>query len=193
MTDRGPAGPPADRTSEPRRQSGSADSRAIVVGVDGSSSSQRALRWAVDRAGRTGQPVHAVIAWDFPVTAGIPVNYGIGQVSATDWAGNSREILDQTVRETLTADEAAEVQQRVVHGHPAKVLQEAAADADLLVVGSRGHGGFAGMLLGSVSQHLIAHAPCPVTVVRDSAESADPDTVAGPDAAEELSAPPPTR
>ena len=153
-----------------RTPSDPSDSGAIVVGVDGSPSSRRALRWAVDRAMRTGQPVHAVIAWDYPVMVGIPVNYGIAQADATDWAGTSEEILDETVRATLTDDEAARVQRHVVQGHPARVLRDAAADADLLVVGSRGHGGFAGMLLGSVSQHLIAHAPCPVTVVRETAE-----------------------
>jgi nucleotide-binding universal stress UspA family protein len=189
MTDRGPAASPADRTSEPRGPSGPAGSAAIVVGVDGSPSSRLALRWAVDRAGQTGQPVHAVIAWDYPVMAGIPVNYGIGQVDAGDWDGNSREILDETIRETLTADEIARVEQHVVHGHPAKVLQEAAADADLLVVGCRGHGGFAGMLLGSVSQHLIAHAPCPVTVVRETEEPGDAGAESGHGTTEEFAAP----
>jgi nucleotide-binding universal stress UspA family protein len=171
-----------------RTSSSAPGQRSIVVGVDGSPSSQLALRWAVDRAGQTGQPVHAVIAWDYPVMAGIPVNYGIGQVDAGDWAGNSREILDETIRQTLTADEMARVEQHVVHGHPAKVLQEAAADADLLVVGCRGHGGFAGMLLGSVSQHLIAHAPCPVTVVRGE-EPGDAGAVSGHGTTDELAAP----
>jgi nucleotide-binding universal stress UspA family protein len=183
MSDRGPAAPQHDTgdpltmtPEEPQgtpQMPGASRNGTIVVGVDGSPSSERALRWAVDRARQTGQPVDAVIAWDEPVVAGIPVNYGIGQISATDWAGTSREILDESVRATLTDDEAKLVQQHVVHGHPAKVLLDAAADADLLVVGCRGHGGFVGMLIGSVSQHLIAHAPCPVTVVRDTADPAD--------------------
>lgn len=153
-------------------QASSTGGGTIVVGVDGSPSSERALRWAVDRARRAGQAVRAVTAWDYPVSAGIPVNYGIAQIDASDWEGNSRTILDQAVHQALTDDEAALVQQQVVHGHPARVLLEAAADADQLVVGSRGHGGFAGMLLGSVSQHLIAHAPCPVTVIRDTGDPA---------------------
>jgi nucleotide-binding universal stress UspA family protein len=152
-------------------QASSTGSGTIVVGVDGSPSSERALRWAVDRAQQTGQSVRAVTAWDYPVSAGIPVNYGIGQIDALDWEGNSRSILDQAVHRALTDDETALVERQVIHGHPARVLLEAAADADELVVGSRGHGGFAGMLLGSVSQHLIAHAPCPVTVIRDTPEA----------------------
>jgi nucleotide-binding universal stress UspA family protein len=144
----------------------------IVVGVDGSPSSERALRWAVDHARETGETVHAVTAWDYPVSAGIPVNYGAAQMSAADWEGNSRVVLDEALKNALTDDEIAQVRTHVVQGHPARVLLQAAADADQLVVGSRGHGGFAGMLLGSVSQHLIAHAPCPVTVIRETAEPA---------------------
>ena len=142
----------------------------VVVGVDGSPSSVRALRWAVDHARQTGQTVHAVIAWDYPVSAGIPVNYGAAQMSAADWEGDSRLVLDETLKKALSDEEIAQVRTHVVHGHPAKVLLDAAANARQLIVGSRGHGGFAGMLLGSVSHHLIAHAPCPVTVIRDDAE-----------------------
>ena len=146
--------------------SSSSTGGTIVVGIDGSPTSERALRWAVDRARETGQEVEAVIAWDHPVSAGIPVNYGAAQMSAADWEGTSRTVLDESLHHALTDDEIALVRTRVVQGHPARVLMDAAAGADQIVVGSRGHGGFAGMLLGSVSQHLTAHAPCPVTVVR---------------------------
>jgi nucleotide-binding universal stress UspA family protein len=142
----------------------------IVVGIDGSPSSEQALRWAVDRASETGRTVDAVIAWDVPLSAGIPVNYGAAQISAGDWEGNSRTVLDETLGKVLSEEERAHVRTHVVQGHPARVLLEAAAGADQLVVGSRGHGGFSGMLLGSVSQHLIAHAPCPVTVIREPGE-----------------------
>jgi len=147
---------------------GTGDGGRVVVGVDGSPASERALRWAVDRARSTGQPVEAVIAWDSPLSSGIPVNYGAAQISAVDWEANARLVLRESLGHVLDDEEAAQVRTHVVQGHPARVLLDAAAGADQLVVGSRGHGGFAGMLLGSVSQHLIAHAPCPVTVIRDS-------------------------
>jgi nucleotide-binding universal stress UspA family protein len=86
-------------------------------------------------------------------------------VADIDWAQDSRTALADTIKEALDAGDAEKVQQHVVQGHPAQVLADAAADADLLVVGSRGHGGFAGMLLGSVSHHVIAHARCPVVVI----------------------------
>ena len=146
----------------------------IVVGIDGSPSSERALRWAVDRARESGGTVDAVIAWDVPVSAGIPVNYGGAQISAADWEGNSRTVLDETLGKVLSEEERAQVHPRTVQGHPARVLLQAAEGAYQLVVGSRGHGGFAGMLLGSVSQHLIAHAPCPVTVIRGPGDDGSP-------------------
>jgi nucleotide-binding universal stress UspA family protein len=173
MTEPEPAAPPDRAGDPPPTTPGRPGAGSIVVGVDGSPSSEQALRWAVDRAARTGQRVHAVIAWEYPRVAGVPVNYGVAEISAQDWAGNSRAILDQAVAATLTDVEAAGVQQHVVQGHPAKVLLDMAAEAELLVVGSRGHGGFVGMLVGSVSQHLIAHAACPVTVVRAPAEPAE--------------------
>jgi nucleotide-binding universal stress UspA family protein len=135
----------------------------IVVGVDGSSSSEEALRWALGQAERTGQPVEAVISWD------IPVNYGVGPILDLDWEGAATSTLKDTVAKAVDSPDADRVSQRVVKGHPARVLLDAAADADLLVVGSRGRGGFTGMLLGSVSQHVVARSPCPVVVVRDSA------------------------
>jgi nucleotide-binding universal stress UspA family protein len=132
----------------------------IVVGVDGSEASAEALKWAAGQARLTGGEVHAVISW-LP-----PTVYDWGPaVADIDWAQDSRTALADTIKEALDAGDAEKVQQHVVQGHPAQVLADAAADADLLVVGSRGHGGFAGMLLGSVSHHVIAHARCPVVVI----------------------------
>ena len=132
----------------------------IVVGVDGSLTSELALRWAVEQARRTGQTVSAVAVWNFPT------NYGVDYLDdRVDWAEDARTALRTAVAHVLAGAESPRVEQHVRQGHPARVLLDAAADADLLVVGSRGHGGFAGMLLGSVSQHLAAHAPCPVLVV----------------------------
>lgn len=138
----------------------------IVVGVDGSPSSEQALRWAAQQAHLTGGELHAVISW------ALPTAYGWGVPLEYDWQDNARSIFGKTLDETLDEIEAARVHRHVIEGHPARALLDAAY-ADLLVVGSRGHGGFSGMLLGSVSQHVIAHAPCPVVVIpRDAAPDA---------------------
>jgi nucleotide-binding universal stress UspA family protein len=133
----------------------------IVVGVDGSPSSVRALRWAAGQAELTGGELHAVTAWSMPTLYG-----WIPPVADFDWAGNARTALDKAIKEALDDTRAGLVRRHVVEGSAARALLSAAADADLLVVGSRGHGEFAGMLLGSVAQHVVAHAPCPVLVVR---------------------------
>ena len=136
----------------------------IVVGVDGSPSSSQALRWAARQARLTGSALHAVIAWSWPPT------YGGALVTHDDLAGEARHLLDHTLSATLEPGVAEQVQVHVVEGHPVQVLVDAAADADLLVVGSRGHGGFPGMLLGAVSQHVAAHAACPVVIVQGLAD-----------------------
>ncbi|MFI7542498.1 universal stress protein [Actinoplanes sp. NPDC049599] len=134
----------------------------IVVGVDGSPSSQAALRWALAQARRTGGRVQAVTTWEYPAY------YGIGAVVPyEDFAGTAGKILSHAVQEALGADEPdVPVLENVVPGHPAQALIDMSAHAALLVVGSRGHGAFAGTLLGSVSQHCAQHAHCPVVVVR---------------------------
>lgn len=134
----------------------------IVVGVDGSPSSIRALEWALDQAELTGATVRAIYAWEPPGNWGakVPVYPG------SDMVEEAEAKLAQSIEEATTGRTAVEVSQQVAKGHPAKILIEAAKDADLLVMGNRGHGGFAGALLGSVTQHCIHHAACPVTVVR---------------------------
>jgi nucleotide-binding universal stress UspA family protein len=132
----------------------------IVVGVDGSRSSGQALRWAARQAGLTGGEVHAVTTWHLPGTSGWDT-----VLDDVDWADNARQTLATALQEALTPAEVQRIHRHVVQGHPARVLVDSAADADLLVVGSRGHGGFTGMLLGSVSLHVIAHAACPVLIV----------------------------
>jgi nucleotide-binding universal stress UspA family protein len=138
----------------------------IVVGVDGSPSSEEALRWAVGQARRSGQPVDAVISWSVPVDFGVG---GYGAPVAYDWEGLATDTLSKTVATAVDAADADRVSQRVVMGHPARVLLDEAEDAALLVVGSRGRGGFRGMLLGSISQDVVARAACPVVVVRSPA------------------------
>jgi nucleotide-binding universal stress UspA family protein len=138
----------------------------IVAGVDGSDSSLSALRWAIRQAGLTGATVEAVAAWHYPVASG---GYGWAPVS-TDQAFNFKEITEKVLADAIssTLDPGSEVRLRaqVIEGNPAQVLLDAAAGADLLVLGSRGHGGFTEALLGSVSQHCVHHAPCPVVIIR---------------------------
>ena len=137
----------------------------VVVGVDGSASSQQALRWAVRQARLTGGEVQAVSVWDYPTGALV--------LEDVDWFGITSKILEEAITASLDPDEADRVQRSVLRGYPTRMLLDAAADADLLVVGSRGRGGMVGMLLGSVSQHVVTHARCPVVIVR-----ADPSTPA---------------
>ncbi len=134
----------------------------IVVGVDGSTASVRALRWALGQARATGAMVEAVIAWE------VPTSYGVGPtvVDGEDLAGVAEQSLAAAVDEVSAAHPGVPVQRRVLRGNPAAVLVEQARNADLLVVGSHGHGGFVGALLGSVSHRCVQHAACPVVVVR---------------------------
>lgn len=143
------------------------NTRRIVVGVDGSESSKDALRWAKAHAETDGAELVAISAWSYPV-ASFPML--VNQVAAPetfDVEGETRAALARVVKETLGD---AEVTQRVFEGHPVTVMLAASRDADLVVVGSRGHGGFIGSLLGSVSQSLVAHADCPVVVIRHPKE-----------------------
>jgi nucleotide-binding universal stress UspA family protein len=132
----------------------------IVVGMDGSAGSQQAVRWAVHQAELTGSEVHAVIAWRVPHTSGWE-----SAIDAVDWAENARKTLDTALEQALAAEDAQRVHRQVIEGHPAKTLIKQGADAELVVVGREGHGGFAGMVLGSVGMHVLAHATCPVVVV----------------------------
>ncbi len=137
----------------------------IVVGVDGSPASLEALRWAVGQAALTGAAVEAVTAWEYPADYGA-ADYGAAPMSSgIDWQANAREALETALGQAVAADAPA-IMRTVQQGHPAKVLLNASAGAELLVVGNRGHGGFAGLLLGSVSDHVVAHAACPVLVIR---------------------------
>ena len=133
----------------------------IVVGVDGSPSAEHALRWAAGQARLTGQELHAVIAWDLPVPYDEPLT---GEL---DWHGDAAGALTKSVENVLGEPASPPVVQQVVHGRPAKVLIDAGREADLLVVGTRGHGSFSGLLLGSVSEHVLAHATCSVVVVHE--------------------------
>jgi nucleotide-binding universal stress UspA family protein len=134
---------------------------AIVVGVDGSKPSLDALRWAGRQAELTGSPLVAVIAWHYPTAYWTPaVPEGV------DFGGDAKRALDKAVDEAFDGKPPVPVTTVVAEGSPAYALISIAAKADLIVVGSRGHGAFSGMLLGSVSEHAVTNADCPVVVVR---------------------------
>ena len=148
----------------------------LVVGLDGSVGSLAALRWAAQEARLHGGAVHAVMAWQHPQAYGAPNIWGLGMDASLD----TETLLASATAEAARLGEQAGrspdvvITTEAVEGHPAEVLLGAANGADLLVVGSRGHGGFVGSLLGSVSQHLVAHSRCPVVVVPNLQHDAAP-------------------
>jgi nucleotide-binding universal stress UspA family protein len=147
----------------------------VLVGVDGSPGSARALRWAAGEARLRGAELHVVHVWRLPLYA-VPDPGGLVVSSLGDLdreveatlERRAREVLDGVVAE-LGRETGGELgvalRSELRRGDPARELVEAAAGADLLVVGSRGLGGFEGLLLGSVSQKVLQHAPCPAAVV----------------------------
>ncbi|MGS2589229.1 universal stress protein [Streptomyces hebeiensis] len=144
-------------------------SGTIVIGVDGSEPSLKALFWAVRQAELTGDRLTAVIGWEYPATGwagmmpAMPADF--------DPEAMARQILDEALEKNLPPRVAAGVERRVVAAPAAQALLESVADvsASLLVVGDRGYSGFKAALLGSVSLHVTQHATCPVVVVRGEA------------------------
>jgi len=141
--------------------------RRIVVGVDGSECAKAALRWAVVQARLTDAVVVATTAWEDPAMSGFSYGWSPMLFDGDSIATLTEKTLDETVAEVTGPDggQHVAIETRVVQGHPAQVLLNAATGAHLLVLGSRGHSTFAGILLGSVSQHCVQHAPCPVVIV----------------------------
>lgn len=142
------------------------DESVIVVGVDGSSGSDRAIDWALAEAGVHGDQVVLVHSWEFP-------SFGV-----TNFAGDplpvfghddiqrlASEVLEAAERNARATTPEVHVSGHLVEGHAASTLIDASAGARLLVVGSRGLGGFKGMLMGSVSSACVHHARCPVVVI----------------------------
>jgi nucleotide-binding universal stress UspA family protein len=133
--------------------------RRIIVGTDGSPHAMKAVTWAATQARLTGSRLELVASWEEPAPYGMPL-----ALAGVDLEANARELIDKAAADIdLPADR---LQTRVVYGPAARMLVEMSEDADLLVVGSRGHGGLAGALLGSVSTYCVRHAKCPVVVVR---------------------------
>jgi nucleotide-binding universal stress UspA family protein len=149
---------------------------AIVVGFDGSEASQEALRWAVEEARLRATKVIAVRAYENPVMPPVLDPYGavpaVGPAPNIDpklMRNSVGEGLMRALTEAVPDPGGVEIEGQVVEDHPANALVDASGAEDLLVVGSRGHGGFTGMLLGSVSQSVVHHARCPVVIVRPHA------------------------
>jgi nucleotide-binding universal stress UspA family protein len=141
------------------------DRRVIVCGVDGSVAGQRALRWALDEAVRSSGRVRAVTAWEWD---------GVEELGGTtmpaEALAHARAVLDKAVDEALDGMENAPELERVCErGVPSAALCSAALGADLLVVGSHGHGAVHDKLLGSTSERVVRHAPCAVLIVPDQA------------------------
>ncbi|WP_205326127.1 universal stress protein [Glycomyces sp. YM15] len=134
----------------------------VVVGIDGSPTSMRALRWALRYAERTGARIEAVHAWQTPTSYGAPLAVLPGE----DFAAKAEQAVNESVDRELGGRRDLEVERIADMGYAPKVLIEHSKKADLLVVGSRGRGGFTGTLLGSVSLHCVTNAACPVVVVR---------------------------
>ncbi len=136
----------------------------IVVGVDGSTGSLRALWWAAEEAKLRGAELDAVLAWRFPMVMAAP-GVVVPTVGYDELVADAKARLEQAVRTLGDLAEGLHVEQIVVEGGAAQALVDCAQGADLVVVGSRGHGGFTGLLLGSVAQQVAHHAPCPVVII----------------------------
>jgi nucleotide-binding universal stress UspA family protein len=139
----------------------------IVVGVDGSNCAGEALKFAAHEAALRKARLRIVCAWEIP-----PAIYGGGfapvldQETLDDFRVGADGVVEEALAQAKELEPAVKCQSRVAQGQPADVLLQEADDADLIVVGNRGHGGFASLMLGSVSHQVVQHAPCPVTVVR---------------------------
>lgn len=146
----------------------------IVVGVDGSAESLRALRWAIEEGRLRGTGVKAIYAWRYPYTVETNDPYLISQGFTPIPIDPGEPLRSAEVRladaVARVATDTDRVEQAAIEGHPADVLVRAATPSDVLVVGSRGRGGFVGLLLGSVSQACAHHARCPVVIVPHPAE-----------------------
>lgn len=155
---------------------------AVVVGVDGSAGAKDALLWALAEARLRHWPLRAVHAWMFGYIGGSVEGYpywggSLGSytslgVDLGDLHHAAEDLLERALADVKNEAGGVEIDRQVVQGAAAEVLVSQAAPGDLLVVGSRGHGGFAGLMLGSVSQQCVHHAPCPVVVIHPGKPSA---------------------
>lgn len=136
----------------------------VLVGVDGSANSVKALRAAIQEAQWRGAEVHAMNAWTYPYVYGMEGAGFIVNASTMEEAASAA--LENAIVEACPIEaQRASIQRFIVGGSPAQSLIAESKNAELLVVGARGHGGFIGLLLGSVSSQVVKHAHCPVLVV----------------------------
>jgi nucleotide-binding universal stress UspA family protein len=137
----------------------------VVVGVDGSTNSIEALRWAAAQCALTGAELRAVFVWEFPYMEVVPGGLGVTLPPYAVMEQAATAKLDEAIA-TALIPEGVDVERVVREGPPSRLLIEEAKDADLLVVGSRGRGGFLGLLTGSVATQVVNHALVPVVVIR---------------------------
>ncbi|MUN64535.1 universal stress protein [Kocuria sediminis] len=140
---------------------------AVVVGVDGSEQSVEALRWAARIAPALGASLRVVAAWDYP-----PEYAGYVPLGSDNFDEITRKRVDTAIQQAFGEDVPEGLTTTVEFGHPSKVLVRESEDAVMLVVGRRGHGGFRGLLLGSVSAACVSHASCPVLVIHEDGTAA---------------------
>ncbi len=153
--------------SENRRVGGPSEQGKIVVGVDGSDPSRKAIHWAVGEARLRGAKLVAVHAWSYyPSLPSDSLDPMLVTPDFNTALGRDAERFVQQEVEKISGDAGGiEIEAHAVEGPAASVLVDLAKEADLLVLGTRGHGGFSGLLLGSVSQQVSHHAPCPLVLV----------------------------
>jgi len=146
--------------------------KTIVVGVDGSQHADAALEFAAEEASLRGARLLIVCAWQIPMGFGPEAFYP--SVLLQGLGDNAVSIVQAAVARVRELQPQVACEGKAVEGHPAAALLKEAADAILVVVGSHGHGGFTSILLGSVSQQVVHHAPCPVVVVHKRGNSPTP-------------------
>jgi len=135
--------------------------RRIVVGFDGSDPSIRALDWAITQAAHIPAVIDVITAWTFPMVMGYAFTTTVSEVERS-----AHTLLDEALTHVADREPDVVVRGEVVDGAPGPVLARACEGADLLVVGSRGHGGWHDLVLGSVGSYCARHAPCSVVIIR---------------------------
>jgi nucleotide-binding universal stress UspA family protein len=153
-----------DEDATPARAKGVEQIQKVVVGVDGSEPSLRALRWAARQATWTAAPLEVVTAWTFPDQPA-PLDVPVHVENLDRLVEEAQVKLDQIVADEVPTQQRKRTNAKVVRGNAVQVLLDEASDAALLVVGSSGRGAVQKFLLGSVSERCIRRQPCPVTVV----------------------------